>query len=282
MLDQRMEDVIKTAIADSEANEKSNSSRSVVHLALKGREITPATISHAADQLRSFIFAGFDTTSTLLQWTFYYLSLPENDSILEDLVSEHDAVLGPLSNPSAIDSILTADPLLPLTTAVIKESLRLQPPASSARWVPNTNAPVTITIPSDNSTHTINGSVIYIAHSIIHTSPKIWGPDALTFRPSRWLDKDYVAALPAGSWRPFERGPRGCIGQELALQEAKVALALTVRRFAFTKVDEDGRESGVVRVEEKPDLWTGEGEVWNKYVITASPGDGMRMRVRKR
>lgn len=39
-----------------------------------------------------------------------------------------------------------------------------------------------------------------------------------------------------GAWRPFERGPRNCIGQELATIEARVVMALVARRFDFMKV----------------------------------------------
>ena len=52
---------------------------------------------------------------------------------------------------------------------------------------------------------------------------------------------EFVATLPdktapavhKDSWRPFEKGPRNCIGQELAVLETKVILALTVREFDF-------------------------------------------------
>lgn len=37
-----------------------------------------------------------------------------------------------------------------------------------------------------------------------------------------------------GAWRPFEFGPRNCVGQELAMLEIRVVLALTVREFDFS------------------------------------------------
>lgn len=39
--------------------------------------------------------------------------------------------------------------------------------------------------------------------------------------------------IPKDSWRPFERGPRACIGQELALLEMKIILAMTLRDYTF-------------------------------------------------
>jgi cytochrome P450 len=214
------------------------------------------------------MFAGSDTTSTTLQWAFYYLSLPENANSFKALCTEHDKLLGPVNNNDAIEAFLCTDPLMPYTTAVIKESLRMEPPASTARWVPSADAPFHVTDNSGTAYH-INGPPIYVNHHIIFRSPKVWGPDANTFRPERWLDKDYVANLPPGAFRPFERGPRACIGQELAMMEAKVVLALTARRFTFKKW---------TPMEEKSDL----GDVWNVYAITATPNDLMRMTIKKR
>jgi len=33
------------------------------------------------------------------------------------------------------------------------------------------------------------------------------------------------------SWRPFEKGPRACIGQELAMLEMKIIMVMTLRDF---------------------------------------------------
>lgn len=67
----------------------------------------------------------------------------------------------------------------------------------------------------------------------IHRSAKIWGPDVDEFKPQRFLPGK-ADKLPANAWRPFERGPRNCIGQELALIEMKVILAITLREFEIT------------------------------------------------
>jgi cytochrome P450 len=263
ILDQEIQKLIQEAVRNPNP-----SSKAIIHLALKDRPLTPAVLEESADQLRTFIFAGFDTTSTTLQWAFYYLSLPQNAAALEALCSEHDQLLGPVDNKDAIEAFLRTDPVMPYTTAVIKESLRMEPPAATARWVPSSHEPFYLTGP-DGIKHCVNGTPIYINHRIILQSTKFWGPDAKTFRPERWLDKEYVANLPAGVFRPFERGPRGCIGQELAMMEAKVVLALTARRFTFKKWTPP---------EEVSDL----GDVWNIYNITATPNDAMRMTIKKR
>jgi cytochrome P450 len=265
ILDREISKLVRASIADPET-----SSRSIVKLSLKDREVTQAAVEQASDQLRTFIFAGFDTTSTTIQWMCYYLSLPHNSGILDKLIEEHDRILGPVTDQGHIESVLLTDPLMPYTTAVIKETLRLEPPASTARYIPadSSSPPFEITT-SDGHSYVINGTVIYIIHKIIQSSTKVWGPDSKVFRPERWLDKEYMANLPAGAFRPFERGPRACIGQELAMMEAKVVLALIARKFVFKKYTPK---------EEHCEL----GEVWNSYNITAGPFDGMRMTVKKR
>ena len=65
--------------------------------------------------------------------------------------------------------------------------------------------------------------------------------DPDSFIPERFLSKsspyfnadvpDSIHDFPEGTFRVFERGPRSCIGQELALIEARVVLLMTMRRF---------------------------------------------------
>jgi cytochrome P450 len=220
--------------------------------------------------VRAFIFAGYETTSTTIQWIAYYLSLPSNAATVDAIIAEHDRMLGPVEDKDGTRAILITDPVMPLTEAFIKETLRLQPPASTARWIPPVPADIPYIITTcEGNKYQINNSPIYICHKIIHTSTKIWGPDAKVFRSERWLDREYVANLPPGAFRPFERGPRDCIGQSLAYIEAKTALCLMARQFIFQKFTPNS---------EKSDL----GDVWNVYRMTPRPNDGMRMTVKKR
>jgi cytochrome P450 len=118
----------------------------------------------------------------------------------------------------------------------------------------------------------VAGLQIYACHWLIHRNPKIWGADAHAFNPDRWLDEVYVSKLPPGSYRPFERGPRNCIGQELAMLEGLVVLCAVARAFDFDKVGLTGRLNANGDFEK---------EVWNMYAVTSVPVDGMVMRVRK-
>lgn len=74
----------------------------------------------AVDQMKTFIFAGRDTTSTTISYIFYILSL--HPEALQNVRQEHDAVFG--TDPTAAAQLLKNDPFLlntlPYTTAVIK------------------------------------------------------------------------------------------------------------------------------------------------------------------
>ena len=249
-------------------------SRSITQLAIAGLPPSRALIRSCVDQIKSFLFAGQDTTATLIQWFCYEMSKashsPHHAAILRRLRQEHGAVFGlapfsamkVLSSPSATESESILSAKLPYTTAFIKEVLRLHPPAATVRTIPESETTFTLAMPHPVS---IAGLRIYPSQYLIHHNPKIWGPDAHVFRPERWLDDAYMAALPAGAYRPFERGPRNCIGQELAMLEGKIVLACVARGFVFEKIGLTGQGD--------------EREVWSEHKVTSVPVDGMVMRV---
>ena len=66
-------------------------------------------------------------------------------------------------------------------------------------------------------------------------NPKIWGEDVYSYRPERWLVDETQTNNPADrdAFMAFAKGPRNCIGQELAMLELKMVLAMTIRQFDF-------------------------------------------------
>lgn len=242
------------------SNKRSSKDRSVLALALKDVDVlTSDNLQSCADQVKTFLFAGHDTTSILLQWLFYALSI--HPKCLDAIRAEHDAVFGDrdprevfLSKP---DETLAA---LSYTSACIKEALRLWPPAGSARLSPpGKGFKVRL---EDGKEVLVDDTILYLNHHIIQRDPKVYGETADDFVPDRWLgDTDTTAVrkdedgsqagaskIPISAWRPFERGPRNCIGQELANLEARVILACVIRKYDFIKVgagelelDEKGR-----------------------------------------
>ena len=219
--------------------------RSTVDLALKHHHAselrstgtTPAVTSPMVDaaftelvtsQIRIFLFAGHDTTSASAVYVYHLLS--KHPSVLALVQEEHNSIFGP--DIDALPAILATAPhelnQLPVTLAVIKETLRLFPPAASARAGQKdfllTSPDINIPFPTENC-------LVWSDHTALHHSARYWvRPEE--FLPERWLVGEDDTLYPMkDAWRPFEKGPRNCIGQELAIAELKIILALTAREF---------------------------------------------------
>ena len=178
-------------------------------------------------QIKLFLFSGHDTTSSTVCYIFYVLAT--NPTILARVRAEHASIIG--LDTSKVASLITSEPFLlnklPYTLAVIKETLRMYPAVSSTRaGEPNFNV-------SDDSGRLFptDGFLVWANPQAIHRDPTYWKqPD--DFLPERWLVMTGDPLYPIkGAWRPFEHGPRNCIGQELALLEMKIIMVMTVRRF---------------------------------------------------
>lgn len=251
---QKLRSIVKQRHAEDLArqNAKNTSSRSILSMSLQGIDtLTPQIIDTTCDQLSTFLFAGHDTTSTLMSWALYELS--RTPRALSAVRNELDSLLGPETTPSSIIARLSSpgnEDLLnrmPYISAVLKETLRLWPPGGSSRMTPPKTG-LTISTPQ-TGTLCLDGLLIYPIMSIIQRDPAVFGETANQFVPERWLDGE--KNIPTGAWRPFERGPRNCIGQELALIEVKAMIAVAVRHFDFEKV---GLGAAVLGVDAQPEV----------------------------
>ncbi|KUI59725.1 hypothetical protein VP1G_06949 [Cytospora mali] len=211
---------------------KSTKPRSILSISLQDiKDLSPETVDVTCDQLSSFLFAGHDTTSTTIAWMFYELS--RTPHALRAVRAELDDLLGPDASPAAVAARLLAPGGEQIVHPVI---LRLWPPGATARMTkPGDGLKVTLRTSSNPTGETsavdLGGLLLYHIHSIIQRDPSIFGETADTF-----IQHDTADKIPAGAWRAFERGPRNCIGQELATIEARVVIALVARRYDFTKV----------------------------------------------
>lgn len=108
------------------------------------------------------------------------------------------------------------------------------------------------------------------------------------FIPERWLNPeegDDDVSGRRGAWRPFELGPRQCIGQELVMIEIKTVMALTLRIFeirsVYDELDELSSHDPSSKRKRKINH-AGEERAYQELVGTAKPVDGMPARVRRR
>ncbi|KAF3759926.1 cytochrome P450 [Cryphonectria parasitica EP155] len=290
--------------------------RSVFDLCVQGTESSdlPAdVVTSTRDNVKTFLFAGHDTLSTLLLWIFYELS--RTPRVLKAVRAELDDIFGPDPDPEVVRAQLAAPKggnlirRMTYASAVIKECLRLYPPASAMRGVPK-GSNFSVRTPQGQEL-CLDGLAVYINHYAIQRDPGVYGPTANDFVPERWLgdtetsnaktedggigesEKKTTAAaaavpngnehrkFPAAAWRPFERGPRDCIGQELANVEARVIMALVARRYDFVKTglgELDLDEKGLPVLNDK-NQYKVKQDVYCTIQITSRPKDST-MRVK--
>jgi cytochrome P450 len=178
--------------------------------------------------LKIFMVAGHDTTASILSYAYYLLS--NNPAIRDAVRREHDAVFGP--DPAKITAKITATPTLlnqlPYTAAVIKETLRLFPPVGTIRAG---SADFILTHPDTGEHYPTEGMMVFGCSFATHRLEAFW-PEPNRCIPERWLVPEGDPLHPRkNAFRPFELGPRNCIGQEMAMLEFRMILAMTARDF---------------------------------------------------
>ncbi len=168
------------------------------------------------DQILTFIVAGHETTAVALSWTVALLC--RHPEVEERLRAEVAGVLGG-HIPTAEDL-----PRLAFARRVIEESLRLYPPVYAvARDAAADDEIGGYRIPAR--------STVILSPYITHRHPDFW-PDAEAFDPDRFLPERSVDR-PRFAWFPFLGGPHQCLGEEFAMTEMVLMIAMMVQAFRF-------------------------------------------------
>lgn len=182
-------------------------------LAARDEHGEPMDEKQLHDEVVILFIAGHETTANALTWTFYLLA--ENPAAAEKLLSEIATLKGQTPTVGDLSH-------LPYSEQVIKESMRLYPPAGGVirqplhdielggYWIPKS-------------------SNVAISSYAMHRDPKLF-PDPLRFDPERF-SPEHEDKIPKYAYLPFGGGPRVCIGNSFAMMEARLALITILQRW---------------------------------------------------
>ena len=177
------------------------------------------TDQQVRDEAMTIFLAGHETTANALNWTWHLLA--GHPAVEARLHEELDQVLqGRL--PTMADL-----PALRFTENIVRESMRLYPPA----WMVGRRAVADFpmggyTVPAR--------SIVLMSQYVMHRDVRYF-PEPDQFDPGRWTP-EFKAALPRYAYFPFGGGPRQCIGEGFAWMEAVLLLATLAQQWKLRLV----------------------------------------------
>jgi cytochrome P450 len=190
----------------------------VLAMLLQARDEDGARLSESEliGQTSLVFVAGHETSSNALTWTLFLLA--QHPQVAADLCDE---LAGELRGaPPTVEQLGR----LPLLERVVKESLRLLPPAPFLVRV--ATAPFSL-----GAYHGPQGGTVTISPYLTHRLPELYDEPA-RFQPARW------ERLDAGTYGylPFGAGPHMCLGATFALMEVRIVLAMILQRYRLAVV----------------------------------------------
>jgi len=190
----------------------------IVDFLLLSNQEAELSLSDLYDEIRTLFVAGFETTSTSLAWALYLIA--GSPEVQERWIQELDDCLGQ-RDPSWDDI-----GKLKYTENILKESLRLYPPAYGLSRVCLQDDIV-------EGYKIAKGTPVLLSIYGIHRSPKYW-QDPDEFMPERF-ERDW----PQHAFIPFGMGKHSCIGSRFSIIEAILILASIGQRFSISLVDSE-------------------------------------------
>uniref|UniRef100_A0A182MT54 Cytochrome P450 n=1 Tax=Anopheles culicifacies TaxID=139723 RepID=A0A182MT54_9DIPT len=178
------------------------------------------TMNELAAQVFIFFVAGFETSSTVMNFCLYELA--KNADIQERLREEINHAIEINGGELTYEVVMGQEYL----GQVVNETLRKYPPLETTLRVTAQD----YTIPGTD--HVIPGKVgVQVPVFAIHRDPELY-PDPECFDPGRFSSEE-CKNRPPYTFLPFGEGPRMCIGMRFGMMQIKVGLVTLLRSFRF-------------------------------------------------
>lgn len=173
------------------------------------------------DEVSTLIGAGHETTTQALGWTFYLLG--KHPEIEAKLRSEIEKNLG--GRVPTFDDL----PKLEYTLMCFKEAMRIFPPV----WMLNRTA---VNEDEIGGYYVPAKTDILLSPYLTHRHPEFW-ENVEEFVPERF-SAEIAEKRPKFAYFPFGGGPRICLGNNFAMMEAQLIIAMILQKFKVKLVPE--------------------------------------------
>jgi cytochrome P450 len=216
---QTVDDMVYGLISERRASGEDRGDLLSLLMAARDEEGRGMSDEELHDELISMIFAGHETVSVCLAWTWYLLS--QDAAAARRLEEEVDGVLEGRS-PTLDDT-----KRMPFTWSVLQEALRLYPPI----WL----IPRTPIEDDEVGGYRLRaGEMLFLAPYVTHRHTEFYD-DPEAFDPSRF-EPEKTKGWHRFQYYPFGGGPRKCLGHEFAMLEMLIIVAVVVQRFRLALV----------------------------------------------
>ncbi|KAI5994679.1 cytochrome P450 [Pisolithus albus] len=241
----RMSEICEVLIdnAAKEQDDTSDERVSTIGLLLKAEDGNSGgriTREEVQAQIRTLLFASYETTAVVMTWALIELARHPNvqTKLREELLS--------FGGEPSYDQLTTGFPYL---DAVVQETLRTHSSVQDLIRQPSEDDVIPLSQPVQTRSGEVVdriavkcGTEIGISVPGMNCSEAIWGPDARMYRPERWLEPDGVTkkAQEVKGYRhllTFGDGPRACIGKLFAIAEIKTVLSVVIKNFVLEMRD---------------------------------------------
>jgi cytochrome P450 len=213
----RLDETIQRFIDERRATGEDRGDLLSMLLLAQDEEGGQMTDKQVRDEAMTLFGAGHETTAVTMMWVWYLLS--QHPEVEAKLMRELDSVLG--GRAPQIEDL----PNLPYTEMVIKETLRLYPPAFGVTRQTVQDAEI-------GGYRIKKGSAVYVNIYGVQRDARFF-PDPDRFDPQRFSPENEKQIMKY-AYLPFGGGPRVCIGNAFAMMEARLILATVAQKYRLS------------------------------------------------